>query len=146
MRLRRSATCFLLNLQVSSASVLAGIGYFIATLLITTCLMIPVARATFSANQAEGDFRYLHARVREFSESITFINGQANELKKAEGVFNVYYWQTRVLFRRQFFLNAFTAFQQSVLQTFGILLVVIAIRCVPPPPLRGAGWLSTIAP
>lgn len=75
--------------KVSALSVLAAIGYFLVAVLITTCLLIPVARATFRANQAEGNFRYLHARIREFSESITFINGQANELKKAGDVFSV---------------------------------------------------------
>ncbi len=48
--------------QVSTASVLVAFAYFIGAVLGTTCLLIPVARATFRANMAEGDFRYLHAR------------------------------------------------------------------------------------
>ena len=48
--------------RVSPASVLAGVGYFLLATVVTTLLLIPVARATFRANRAEGDFRYLHAR------------------------------------------------------------------------------------
>lgn len=44
-------------------------------IIITQCLVRPVSKATFAVNAAEGQFRFNHARVREYSEAIAFYEG-----------------------------------------------------------------------
>jgi ABC-type uncharacterized transport system fused permease/ATPase subunit len=100
----------------------------VAATVITTLLLIPVARATFRVNQAEGNFRYLHARLREFAESISFIGGQSAEQKKSSVVFDVYYTESRSLFKRWFVLSTFSTFQMAVTSSVACFLLVLAIQ------------------
>eukprot|EP01125_Pyxidicula_operculata_P015082 TRINITY_DN5097_c1_g2_i2.p1 TRINITY_DN5097_c1_g2~~TRINITY_DN5097_c1_g2_i2.p1 ORF type:complete len:1244 (-),score=197.46 TRINITY_DN5097_c1_g2_i2:64-3795(-) len=47
-------------------------------------LVKPLAKYTFKQNQVEGDFRYAHARVRDYAESIALYKGEDMERKNAE--------------------------------------------------------------
>ena len=51
-------------------TVVVAAGWFVLSVVLTTLLMIPVSSATYTVNMKEGDFRFTHARVREFSEAI----------------------------------------------------------------------------
>lgn len=48
--------------RLSYLPMIIAVGFFLVSLLATTLLLIPVARSTYRVNQAEGDFRFLHAR------------------------------------------------------------------------------------
>eukprot|EP01125_Pyxidicula_operculata_P018917 TRINITY_DN6788_c0_g1_i1.p1 TRINITY_DN6788_c0_g1~~TRINITY_DN6788_c0_g1_i1.p1 ORF type:complete len:1233 (-),score=208.85 TRINITY_DN6788_c0_g1_i1:50-3292(-) len=57
-------------------SILFGISYLF--------LFKPLAKYVFMQDHVEGDFRYAHARIREFCESIAFYKGQDMERRNAE--------------------------------------------------------------
>lgn len=46
-----------------------GFAYFAGCFIVTSLLMVPVARHTFLVNQGEGFYRFRHARLKEFAES-----------------------------------------------------------------------------
>ncbi|KAF9945181.1 ATP-binding cassette sub- D member 4, partial [Modicella reniformis] len=55
-------------------------GFFFVSVFISRLLVNPVVDAVFYKESAEGYFRYLHVRFRQFAESITFSRGE-NEAK-----------------------------------------------------------------
>lgn len=50
-------------------------GYNIVVAVLTRVFAAPVTPRTAAKERREGDLRFLHARVREFSESIAFFEG-----------------------------------------------------------------------
>lgn len=48
--------------RISWIPMVVSFGFFALSLFITTLLLAPVAKATYRVNEAEGDFRFLHAR------------------------------------------------------------------------------------
>lgn len=44
----------------------------------THFMMRPLISLTYLRNKREGDFRFSHARLREYAESIVFYNGQVS--------------------------------------------------------------------
>lgn len=91
-----------------------GVGYAIVAGAIVTILIIPVARSTFAVNKAQGDFRFAHSRLREYSEAVTFLQGQRVETERAESLFDAMYVEMRRLFRREFFARTYSAWQVNI--------------------------------
>lgn len=54
--------------QLDVFSVGVAVAYFAIAAIITTVLMMPVAKATYRVNESEGFFRSKHTRVKEYSE------------------------------------------------------------------------------
>jgi ABC-type uncharacterized transport system fused permease/ATPase subunit len=77
----------------------ASISLTLFGLLITSCLMSRVARASFKNKQAEGSFRYLHGRNRIYSECIAFYNGEDKERAEVVSSFDRVYTSVRQLLR-----------------------------------------------
>jgi len=99
-------------------------------IVITQFLVRPISRATFALNSAEGTFRFVHARVKEFAEAICLYSGQADERQRADLAFDRLYSKFFRLFRWQWVLNMSTGFQGSaaVLMCFVILSIVISSK------------------
>ena len=53
--------------------------------------MKPIVKLQFTQQVLEGFFRYVHLRIREFSESITFYRGVEIEKKSSDDAFNKVY-------------------------------------------------------
>lgn len=62
--------------------------YGILSILVNTWLAAPIAPATYEAERREGDFRFAHIRVREYSESVAFYGGEDKEATSAERLFD----------------------------------------------------------
>ena len=56
--------------------ILLSLGLFAIVCVCVVWLMRPIARLTFQQNKYEGDFRFLHNRVRTFCECIVFYGGE----------------------------------------------------------------------
>ena len=68
-----------------------------AYLLILFIVMKPIVKLTYTQQLLEGAFRYVHLRIREFSESIVFYHGVAFERKSSEEAFENVYENNRKL-------------------------------------------------
>lgn len=113
--------------RIDVVPLVMAVSFFVVSMIATAILVVPVARATYRVNQAEGDFRFLHARVKEFSEEITFLGGQARERLVADTTFDYVYWQFRSLFKRVFFMSSWNTFQSIVSVLLGALSLVIIL-------------------
>lgn len=66
-------------------------GFTVLAMTLVQLLLRPVPEATFRKNQREGDFRFHHARFREFAEPIAFFRGEAREHAEAASRFAAVY-------------------------------------------------------
>lgn len=121
------SVAFVLN-TVDALDVLASLVYFVVALVVASLLNVPVARATYRVNEAEGIFRFVHSRLREFSEAVTFLGGQERERKAGEAAFGSLYKSNRALFRRQFFAELFAKFQNNLTSVFAAAMVIFVVR------------------
>ncbi|KAF9999798.1 ATP-binding cassette sub- D member 4 [Entomortierella chlamydospora] len=58
-------------------------GYFFLSTVVSRILINPIVDAVFYKESAEGYFRYLHVRFRQFAEPITFSRGEGEALESA---------------------------------------------------------------
>lgn len=59
-------------------------GYFIFSAVTSRLLINPIVDAVFFKESAEGYFRFLHVRFRQFTESITFSRGESEAKSAAD--------------------------------------------------------------
>ncbi|KAI7817319.1 ABC transporter transmembrane region 2-domain-containing protein [Gamsiella multidivaricata] len=64
-------------------------GYFILSTIISRLLINPIVDAVFYKESAEGYFRFLHMRFRQFAESITFSRGEGEAKDRADELLEV---------------------------------------------------------
>jgi ATP-binding cassette subfamily D (ALD) protein 4 len=58
----------------------------------------PLIPLIFNREKAEGDFRYLHVRIREFASSIAFMRGEHFErISLDKSLDFIIGWQNRIL-------------------------------------------------
>lgn len=62
-------------------------GYFFLGYFINKLIMSPIVKMVFRQEQLEGDFRYAHARVRTWAESIALYGGGERERLDTEKTF-----------------------------------------------------------
>ena len=79
--------------------------YVFVAVFFTQLIVRPVSKSTFALNAAEGTFRFVHARVKEFAEVICMYAGQADEHARARAVFRQLYGSFFRLFRWQWLLS-----------------------------------------
>ncbi|KAJ8651536.1 hypothetical protein O0I10_012900 [Lichtheimia ornata] len=58
-------------------------GYFIVGSVLSRVLIKPIVNTVFYKELAEGNFRFMHVRLRQFSEPIAFSRGEREEHKQA---------------------------------------------------------------
>ncbi len=73
--------------------------------IITFLLTSRVAPHIFSQERAEGFFRFAHARIRTYVESIAFFNGEQDEQQNVLRTFKNVLRRTVTVLRKSFFLN-----------------------------------------
>ncbi|KAJ3187854.1 hypothetical protein HDU85_006247 [Gaertneriomyces sp. JEL0708] len=54
-------------------------GFYFASLFVTRAILQPIARLVYRKERAEGDFRFLHVRLRSHAESVAFLDGEGAE-------------------------------------------------------------------
>ncbi|KAF9105384.1 hypothetical protein BGX29_000083 [Mortierella sp. GBA35] len=64
-------------------------GFFVISSIASRLLISPIVDAVFYKESAEGYFRFLHVRFRQFAESITFSRGEAEAKTAADGSLEV---------------------------------------------------------
>ncbi|ORX62786.1 ATP-binding cassette sub-family D member 4-like protein [Hesseltinella vesiculosa] len=62
--------------------------YFILGSIISRRLIQPIVRSVFYKELEEGNFRFLHVRLRQFAESIAFSQGETEEKERANSGLN----------------------------------------------------------
>ncbi|KAF9582577.1 hypothetical protein BGW38_000043 [Lunasporangiospora selenospora] len=100
-------------------------GYFLLSTVVTRVLINPIVDAVFYRESAEGYFRFLHMRFRQFAESIAFSRGECEAKESANESFEVLLRAQLCVIYKEFPLTCLT---QSV-SYFGSILsyVIIAI-------------------
>ncbi|KAI1318823.1 ATP-binding cassette sub- D member 4 [Mortierella claussenii] len=100
-------------------------GYFILSTIASRLLINPIVDAVFYKESAEGYFRYLHVRLRQFAESITFSRGEGEAKDSADEMLEVLLKTQLEIIHKEL---PFKFLQQSV-SYFGSILsyVIIAI-------------------
>ncbi|TGW14680.1 ABC transporter ATP-binding protein/permease [bacterium NHP-B] len=86
---------------------LVFVAFFYAVLgtAITKHVMKPLLPLDVEKERREGDLRYALARIREHSESIAFLNGEAKEKKTTDGFVHNLYLTTRIIMRKMLYVN-----------------------------------------
>ncbi|KAG0295628.1 ATP-binding cassette sub- D member 4 [Dissophora globulifera] len=64
-------------------------GYFLLSAIASRLLINPIVDAVFYKESAEGYFRYLHVRFRQYAESITFSRGEGEAKESADELLEV---------------------------------------------------------
>lgn len=100
--------------------------YVAICILVTQFIVRPISRATFALNAAEGTFRFVWARIKEFAEVICLYNGQRDEEARADAVFDRMYFKFFRLYGWQMLLN-FVSFFTSYAATSMCFLVIAYI-------------------
>ena len=75
--------------------------YNLLFLIINLIIMKPIVKLQFTQQVLEGFFRYVHLRIREFSESITFYRGVEIEKKSSDDAFNKVYINQKKFINQQ---------------------------------------------
>lgn len=98
--------------------VLLCVGYNVGIVAITKVLANPMARWTAAKERREGDFRFLHARIREFSESVSLFSAESKEKRVADYIFDSLYFTYQQLLSVTFrptFVARFQDFASALL-------------------------------
>ncbi|KAF8936882.1 ATP-binding cassette sub- D member 4 [Dissophora ornata] len=98
-------------------------GYFILSAIISRLLINPIVDAVFYKESAEGYFRYLHVRFRQYAESITFSRGEGEAKESADQLLDVLLKTQLTVIHKELPL---TFLQQSV-SYFGSILSYVII-------------------
>ena len=77
------------------------LSYNVLFLIINFIIMRPIVKLQFAQQVLEGIFRYVHLRIREFSESITFYRGVGIEKKTSDDAFKKLYVNQKKFINRQ---------------------------------------------
>jgi ABC-type uncharacterized transport system fused permease/ATPase subunit len=102
-----------------------------------TWSQVPAAtRLTFQQRKFDGDLRFAHNRVREFSEAISFYGGEAREQEVSDDAFRLVYHNFRRLAKRDALITLFSRLGTGVLNispasftnVLGFLSVFIVVR------------------
>ena len=80
---------------------------------LTVALFKPIVALTYTQNEAEGAFRFAHARIRDYCESITIFQGQATECSRLGRTFDVVFQNKRALLLADFRLNLWKIFSSE---------------------------------
>lgn len=110
---------------------------------VTYCLMAPIVPWTYAKNHREGDFRFAHARIREFSESITFYRGQDKEFNTSERIWSQLYTTYRTLIWKQFPVNTFNKFTTTLAPFIGFGLYILQLAVYGFPAVVDVQTIST---
>lgn len=70
------ATALIMNSKSGWLLLTLCYAYNIVIIIFSRVVTIPIVPAAADRARCEGDFRYLHSRVREFAESIAFFQGE----------------------------------------------------------------------
>ncbi|KAM3588877.1 hypothetical protein VKS41_001309 [Umbelopsis sp. WA50703] len=97
--------------------------YFAVGSLISSYLIRPIVELVFRKESREGDFRYLHVRLREYAESIAFSRGENDEKIRAQGSLDALLAAQRRVINRELPLEAV----KQVHAYFGSILSYIII-------------------
>ncbi len=86
---------------------LVFVAFFYAVLgtFISKRIMKPLLPLEVEKERREGDLRYALARIREHSESIAFLKGEATEKKTTDGFVHNLYLTTRAIIRKMVSIN-----------------------------------------
>ncbi|KAF9208939.1 ATP-binding cassette sub- D member 4 [Haplosporangium sp. Z 27] len=100
-------------------------GYFILSTIASRLLINPIVDAVFYKEAAEGYFRFLHVRFRQFSESITFSRGEDEAKESADDMLEILLKTQLDVIHKELPLK----FLQESVSYFGSILsyVIIAI-------------------
>merc|ERR1712226_1685196 len=102
-------------------------GVFCVGTLVNKFLMGPVVTKTVAQELAEGNFRYLHMRVRSCCQSIAFYRGQSYESVNADQKLDQLIGVQTRLFFYQFIVKTFTSFYDymGAIQSYLVIAVPI---------------------
>ncbi|KAG1180425.1 hypothetical protein G6F70_001493 [Rhizopus microsporus] len=84
---------------------LAVLVYFLIGSLLSRRLIQPIVNAVFYKELQEGNFRYLHVRLRQYVESIAFCDGEKEEHDRANQSLNTLLTYQRSIVNNSLFLN-----------------------------------------
>ncbi|CEG76689.1 hypothetical protein RMATCC62417_11549 [Rhizopus microsporus] len=84
---------------------LAVLVYFLIGSLLSRRLIQPIVNAVFYKELQEGNFRYLHVRLRQYVESIAFCDGEKEEHDRADQSLNTLLTYQRSIVNNGLFLN-----------------------------------------
>ncbi|KAG0373081.1 ATP-binding cassette sub- D member 4 [Mortierella sp. AD032] len=100
-------------------------GFFIVSSVASRWLINPIVDAIFYRESAEGYFRFLHVRLRQFTESITFSRGEAEAKRAADDSLESLLCSQLNLIYKELPLN----FLQKTVSYFGSIMsyVIVAI-------------------
>ncbi|KAK8780177.1 hypothetical protein V5799_018486 [Amblyomma americanum] len=79
--------------------------FFLVFTVINKFLMAPVVPRVYQQQKQEGQFRHTHARIRDNSESIAFLDGEPVEQKKADDILSDVVKARQSVVNREFPLN-----------------------------------------
>jgi len=97
--------------------------YFIIGSVISSYLIKPIVELVFRKESCEGDFRYLHVRLREYAESIAFSRGEKEEQIRAQSSLDKLLHAQRRVINRELPLEAV----KQIHSYFGSILSYIII-------------------
>lgn len=100
--------------------------YFISSILLRA-IMPPFAKLTAEQQKLEGDFRYVHSRLINYSEEIAFYSGNKKEKNFMNRVFDKLYNHSKGIFQKQASLGVF----DSWLVKYGATMIGYAVVAVP---------------
>ncbi|KAF9130064.1 hypothetical protein BGW39_003514 [Mortierella sp. 14UC] len=100
-------------------------GFFILSTVASRLLINPIVDAIFYKESAEGYFRFLHVRFRQFAESITFSRGEGEAKRAADGSLETLLCSQLDVIYKELPLN----FLQKTVSYFGSIMsyVIVAI-------------------
>ncbi|KAG0208103.1 hypothetical protein BGX28_000859 [Mortierella sp. GBA30] len=98
-------------------------GFFILSCVTSRLLINPIVDAVFYKESAEGYFRYLHVRLRQFAESITFCRGEGEARDSADASLEVLLLTQLDVIYKEFPLK----FLQQSVSYFGSILSYVII-------------------
>ena len=93
-------------------------------------LMKPVVPMSYAVNKREGDFRFAHARAREFSECIVFYGGQGQECCNVDELFSSLYATSRSRIRKAFPTYCFGSFYTQFMGTIAFGIIAVYYLCL----------------
>ncbi|KAI9287373.1 ABC transporter transmembrane region 2-domain-containing protein [Umbelopsis sp. AD052] len=97
--------------------------YFVVGSVISSYLIKPIVELVFRKESCEGNFRYLHVRLREYAESVAFSRGEKEEQIRADKSLDTLLGAQRKVINRELPLEAV----KQIHSYFGSILSYIII-------------------
>lgn len=101
--------------------------YYFLSSLVLRAIMPPFAKLTAEQQKLEGDFRYAHSRLINYSEEIAFFAGNKREKSYLNTAFDRLYSHSKGIFTKQAYLGVF----DSWLVKYGATMIGYAVVAVP---------------